>query len=77
MSKGRRYDREAKLNYKKVFAVIIAIIVIIIAIIAIKKLFTKAKNTKTIEKNVNYIVDGNPNLSWRVIKFIFVFLNIK
>mgnify|MGYP000824470419 FL=1 len=50
MSKGRRYDNEAKLNYKKVFAVIIAIIVIIIAIIAIKKLFTKAKNTKTIEK---------------------------
>ncbi len=50
MSKGRRYDNEAKLNYKKVFAVIIAIIVIIIAIIAIKKLFTKAKNTKPIEK---------------------------
>ena len=50
MSKGRRYDREAKLNYKKVFAVIIAIIVIIIAIIAIRKLFTKAKNTKTLEK---------------------------
>ena len=50
MSKGRRYDREEKLNYKKVFAVIIAIIVIIIAIIAIRKLFTKAKNTKTLEK---------------------------
>ena len=50
MSKGRRYDNEAKLNYKKVFAVIIAIIVIIIAIIAIVKLFTKAKNTKTLEK---------------------------
>ena len=50
MSKGRRYDTEAKLNYKKVFAVIIAIIVIIIAIIAIVKLFTKAKNTKTLEK---------------------------
>lgn len=50
MSKGKRYDNEAKLNYKKVFAVIIAIIVIIIAIIAIKKLLTKAKNTKPLEK---------------------------
>lgn len=50
MSKGKRYDSEAKLNYKKVFAVIIAFIVIIIAIIAVKKLFTKAKNAKTLEK---------------------------
>ncbi len=50
MSRGRRYDGEAKLNYKKVFAVIIAIIVIIIAIIAVKKLLTKAKNTKPLEK---------------------------
>ena len=50
MSKGRRYDGEAKLNYKKVFAVIIAFIVIIIAIIAVRKLLTKAKNTKTLEK---------------------------
>ena len=50
MSRGRRYDGEAKLNYKKVFAVVIAIIVIIIAIIAVKKLLTKAKNTKPLEK---------------------------
>ena len=50
MIKGRRYDGEAKLNYKKVFAVIIAFIVIIIAIIAVRKLLTKAKNTKTLEK---------------------------
>ena len=51
MSKGKRYDNEAKLNYKKVFAVIIAIVVVIVAIIAVKKLFTKAKNTKTLEKS--------------------------
>ena len=53
MSKGRRYDGEAKLNYKKVFAVIIAIIVIIIAIIMMIKVLTKAKNTKTVDV-VNY-----------------------
>ena len=29
MGSGRRYSDEAKLNYKKVFAVIIAIIVVI------------------------------------------------
>lgn len=46
MSKGRRYDNEAKLNYKKVFAVIIAIIVIIIAIIAIKNYLQKPKTQK-------------------------------
>lgn len=56
MSKGKRYDTEAKLNYKKVFAVIIAIIVIIIAIIAVKKLLTKAKNAKTLEKTDYFAV---------------------
>ena len=50
MSRGRRYDNEAKLNYKKVFAVIIAIVVLVIAIVAINKLLTKAKNTKPLEK---------------------------
>ena len=32
MSKGRRYDKEPKLNMKKVFAVIIAILVIVMSI---------------------------------------------
>lgn len=45
MSKGRRYSGEQKLNYKKVFAVIIAIIVIIMGIVIVKKLITKAKQT--------------------------------
>ena len=53
MSRGKRYDSEAKLNYKKVFAVIIAIVVLIMAIIMIKNILTKAKNTKTVEV-VNY-----------------------
>ena len=49
MSRGRRYDKEAKLNYKKVFAVIIAFIVIIMAIFIFKNIITKAKNTKPLE----------------------------
>lgn len=53
MSGGKRYSNEPKLNYKKVFAVIIAIIVIIMAMIAIKNILAKAKNTKPLEK-LNY-----------------------
>ncbi len=53
MSRGKRYSGEAKLNYKKVIAVIIAIIVFILAIIMIKKVITKAKDTKPIEI-INY-----------------------
>lgn len=49
MSRGRRFNDEPKLNYKKVFAVIIAIIVFIIAIIAIKNILTKARDTKPLE----------------------------
>jgi len=36
MSRGRRYDTEAKLNYQKVFAVIIAIAVVIMFIFIMK-----------------------------------------
>lgn len=46
MSRGRRYSGEQKLNYKKVFAVIIAIIVIIMGIAIVRELITKAKDTK-------------------------------
>ncbi len=45
MSKGRRYDKEPKLNMKKVFAVIIAILVIIMSILMIKGIFSN-KSTK-------------------------------
>ena len=38
--RGRRYDNEKKLNYKKVFAVLVLFIVIIMFIVGIKKLFT-------------------------------------
>ena len=65
MSRGKRYDSEAKLNYKKVFAVIIAIVVLIIAIIAVKKILTKAKNTKPLEK-INYFAVYSDN-KWGVL----------
>ena len=53
MSKGRRYNGEAQLNLKKVFAVLIAFIVFIMAIIMLKNVLTKAKNTKPLEI-INY-----------------------
>lgn len=53
MSRGKRYSGEGKLNYKKVFAVIIAFIVIIVAIITIKNILSKAKNTNQ-AKATNY-----------------------
>ena len=36
MSRGKRYETEGKLNYQKVFAVIIAIVVIIMFVLIIK-----------------------------------------
>ena len=48
MSKGRRYNGEAHLNYAKVFAVLIAIVVIVMCIFLVKKLLTKAKNTQNV-----------------------------
>ena len=38
--RGRRYDDGKKLNYKKVFAVLVLFIVIIMFVVGIKKLFT-------------------------------------
>ena len=44
MSRGRRYSNEGKLNYTKVFAVIIAILVIGMCIAMVKKILSKPKN---------------------------------
>lgn len=44
MSKGKRYSNEGQLNYKKVFAVIMAIVVMIMFIVIIKKSLTKETN---------------------------------
>ena len=38
--KGKRYDTEPKLNYKKVFAVIIAIVVLVMFIFIIKNILS-------------------------------------
>lgn len=65
MSRGRRYSGEGKLNYKKVFAVIIAIIVFIMAIFMIKNILTKAKNTKPVEI-INYFAIYQDN-KWGVL----------
>ena len=45
-SKGKRYDTEAKLNIKKVIAVIIAILVIIMFVIGIRELLKERENIK-------------------------------
>ena len=45
-SKGIRYDTEAKLNVKKVIAVIIAILVITMFIIVIRELLKQQDNVK-------------------------------
>ena len=44
MSRGKRYDTEAKLNYQKVFAVFIAIAVIIMFIFIIKNVLKEREN---------------------------------
>ena len=48
MSKGKRYSNEGQLNYKKVFAVIMAIIVIIMFIVIIKKSLTEENDIENI-----------------------------
>lgn len=54
MNKGRRYNREGKLNIKKVIAVIIAFIVIIMFFVGLKKLLsTKPKNDEKLVA-INY-----------------------
>lgn len=72
MSKGKRYSGEEHLNYKKVFAVIIAIVVVIMFVFLIKNVISKAKNTQNVGA-VNYfalykddkwgIVDSNGNIT--------------
>lgn len=55
MSRGKRYDPEAKLNYQKVFAVIIAIAVVIMFIFIMKNVLNKReKATKDYEYFVLY-----------------------
>lgn len=56
MSRGRRYDKEPKLNYKKVFAVIIAIVVFIMFILMMKSFLTKDKETGKISSTTYFAI---------------------
>lgn len=51
---GRRYNEENKLNYKKIFAVIVLIIVIIMFIVGIKKLITTGINSTGKISTISY-----------------------
>ena len=56
MSRGKRYDSEPKLNFKKVFAVIIAIAVIIMFIFIMKEFLTKETSTGSIDSKSYFAV---------------------
>ncbi|MCL2383492.1 MAG: WG repeat-containing protein [Oscillospiraceae bacterium] len=64
MRKGRRYDPEPKLNYKKVFGVIIAIAVTVMIIITIVNLVTR--NSGDDEQTVSFFASYS-NGRWGVI----------
>lgn len=46
MSRGKRYNGEAKLNMKKVLAVLVALLVIVMFVFVIYKLVTNGKGWK-------------------------------
>ena len=63
MSRGKRYETEEKLNYQKVFAVIIAILVVIMFIFIIKNVLQERKETN---KKYEYFALYSAN-KWGVI----------
>ena len=63
MSRGKRYETEEKLNYQKVFAVIIAILVVIMFIFIIKNVLQDRKETN---KKYEYFALYSAN-KWGVI----------
>lgn len=65
MSRGKRYDQKAKLNVKKVIAVLIAIAVFIMFIIGIKELISTSQNPEKITAVSYYSVYTNEK--WGVI----------
>ena len=65
MSRGKRYSNEGQLNYKKVFAVIIALIVIVMFVFMIKNLLSKG-NEKQETSAVDYYALYANNL-WGII----------
>ena len=63
MSKGKRYETEKKLNYQKVFAVIIAIAVVIMFVVIIKNALSDRKET---DKDYEYFALYSAN-KWGII----------
>ena len=63
MSKGKRYETEKKLNYQKVFAVIIAIAVVIMFVVIIKNALSDRKETN---KDYEYFALYSAN-KWGII----------
>lgn len=64
--RARRYENERKLNYKKVFAVIVLFIVIIMFVVGIKKLFTTGMTSSGKITAVSYF-PAYSNGKWGVI----------
>ena len=69
--RGRRYDNEPHLNYKKVIAVILVLVVIVMIIFMIKKILSQGKETGKITSASYYslftenkwgIIDSNGNV---------------
>ena len=54
MSRGKRYDDEQKLNFKKVFAVIVVVAIIVAFIIGINKLLKKKNQEENYFTEVAY-----------------------
>ena len=65
MSNGKRYDKEPKLNLKKVFGVAIALLVLIMIIISLAKILKTDKNSKEISATTYFPIYENNK--WGVI----------
>ena len=64
-ARGRRYDKEPKLNMKKVIAVILAVIVIIMFVIIIKNIVSRDGENSRIS-SLSYFASFQDN-KWGVI----------
>ena len=60
-AKGRRYDKEPKLNMKKVIAVILAIIVIVMFVIIIRNIVSGDGDNDRIRRDVQRILIHHQN----------------
>lgn len=54
MGRGKRYDEEQKLNFKKVFAVVVVVTIIVLFVIGIKNLLKKDENVTNYFTEISY-----------------------